>query len=168
MIIIIIYMIISFLLDGLLSNYTSIHIINPGYLNTIYSLIALIISFNYFTNYNKYIKILVIIGILFDIVYTNTFILNIIIFYVIYLIINFLNTYIPNNIFTINLKTLIGITIYHLITYIILLLVHYINYPFTMLLIILRGSIIATIIYTTISYYLLKNIYYKKYDKKIK
>lgn len=168
MIIIIVYMIISFLLDGFISNYTNINIVNPSYFRTIFSLIALIISYNYFDNENKYLKILFIVGILFDIVYTNTFILNIFIFYIIYLVIKYINTYIPNNIFTINIKSLLGISLYHIITYIILLLVNYMNYSFNLLLLILSRSIISTIIYTSISYYLLKKIYYKKYDKKIK
>ena len=168
MIVIILYMIISFLLDGLISNYTCINIVNPSYLRTIFSVVALIISFNYFDNNSKYLKILVVVGILFDIVYTNTFMLNIILFYLIYLIIKYLNVYIPNNIFTINIKCLLGIFIYHLLSYIILLLVHYMNYSFSLLLIILTRSIIMTIIYTSISYYIVGKIYYKKYDKRIK
>lgn len=168
MIVIIVYTIISFLLDGLLSNYMSINIINPSYFRTIYSVISLVIIFNYFDNDTKYLKILLIIGILFDIVYTNTFLLNIIIFLIIYIIIKKINIFIPNNIFTINLKSFLSITIYHTLSYIILLLANYQNYPFKYLLLILSRSIIMTIIYTTISYFLLKKIYFKIYDKKIK
>ena len=105
MIVIIVYTIISFLLDGLLSNYMSINIINPSYFRTIYSVISLVIIFNYFDNDTKYLKILLILGILFDIVYTNTFLLNIIIFLIIYIIIKKINIFITNNIFTINLKS---------------------------------------------------------------
>lgn len=168
MIVIIAYTIISFLLDGLLSNYMSINIIDPSYFRTIYSVISLVIIFNYFDNDTKYLKILLIIGILFDIVYTNTFLLNIIIFLIIYLINKKINIFIPNNLFTINLKSFLSITIYHTLSYIILLLANYQNYPFKYLLLILSGSIIMTIIYTTISYLLIKKIYFKIYDKKIK
>ena len=168
MIIIIIYTIISFLLDGLISNYTSINIINPSYLRTIYSIISLVIIYNYFENDNKYLKIMVTIGFLFDIIYTNTFLLNIFIFRIIYIIIKVLNEYIPNNLFTINIKSLIAICIYHLLTYFLLLLAHYDNYSSKLLFTILKCSIIMTIVYTSVSYILLKKIYYKKYDKKIK
>ena len=168
MIIITIYTFISFLLDGLISNYISINIVNPSYLRTIYSIISLVVIFNYFENSKKYLYILIILGILFDIVYTNTFLLNIVLFLLIYLILKQLDFYLPNNIFTINLKSLICISIYHIASYLILLLSQYHNYKFKILTLILSRSIIMTIIYTTISYLILKKIYFIKYDKKIK
>lgn len=168
MIIIIIYTIISFFLDGLISNFTSINIIDPSYFRTIYSVIALVISYHFFENDRKYLKILIILGILFDIVYTNTFLLNIFIFIIIYLFIKRINICIPNNLLTINLKSLLAIIIYHSLSYLILLLANYSNYQFDLLILILSRSVIMTIIYTTISYLIVKKIYYKKYFKKIK
>ena len=168
MIVIIIYTIISFLLDGLLSNYMSINIIDPSYFRTIYSIISLVIIYNYFDNNTKYLKILLVLGMFFDIVYTNTFLLNVVLFLIIYLIIKKINIFIPNNIFTINLKSILSITIYHILSYLILLLSNYHNYSIRLLTLILSRSIIVTIIYTTISYLVLKKIYFKIYDKKIK
>lgn len=168
MIIMVIYTVISFLLDSLLSNYINTSLIDPSYLRTIYSVISLVIIFNYFENKTKYLVITIILGILFDIVYTNTFLLNIVIFYLIYIVLNILDYYISNNLFTINLKSLIAITIYHILSYLILLLVHYNNYDSSLLSLILLRSIIMTIIYTTISYLIIKKIYYLKYNKKIK
>ena len=164
MIVIIIYTVISFLLDGLVSNYLPSSITSISPLITIYSLISLIIIYNLLAEEKKYLKILFIIAILFDIVYTNTFILNIILFFIIYLFIKKINYYIPNNLFTINIKTILSIWLYHIFTYIIFILVNYNNYPIKILLTILYKSIIMTIIYTTISYILLGKIY----DKKIK
>jgi len=168
MIIIIIYMILSFLLDGLISNYISINIVDPSYLRTIYSVVALVIIYNYFDNEGKYLKILLILGILFDIVYTNTFLLNIFLFIIIYLFIKEINIYIPNNLLTINLKSLLSIIIYHSLSFLILLLANYSNYSSKILWTIISRSIIMTAIYTTISYFAIKKIYYKKYSKKIK
>ena len=168
MIIIIIYTIISFLLDGLISNFTNINIVDPSYFRTIYSVISLVISYHFFENDHKYLKVLIILGILFDIVYTNTFLLNIFIFIIIYLFIKKINIYIPNNILTINLKSLLSLTIYHTLSYLILLFAGYSNYTFNLLTLILLRSIVMTIIYTTISYLIIKKIYYKKYFKKIK
>ena len=168
MILIIIYTIISFLLDALISNYTNINIIDPSYFRTIYSVVSIVIIISYFDNKTKYLYLLITLGIFFDIVYTNTFLLNIFIFMIIYFVINFIDIYIPNNLFTINLKSLIAISIYHIVSYIILLLVHYNNYSLRLLFIILTRSIIMTIIYTTISYLVIKKLYYKFYLKKIK
>jgi len=168
MIIAIIYVTLSFILDGLISNYVSINLVNPSYLRTIYTVISLIVIYHYFENEKKYLSILLILGIFFDIVYTNTFCLNIFIFFIIYLIINHLNYLIDNNLFTINIKGIISIIIYHVLTYILLLLVNYNNYNLNILLTIIIRSIIMTIIYTTISYLLLNKIFKKLDNRKIK
>ena len=167
MIIIIVYTIISFLLDALTSNLINTTLNNPSIFNTIYSFIFLVIIYNYFDNDNKYLKVLLILGILFDIVYTGTILLNIIIFLVIYIIIRIINDYIPNNLLTINIKSLLAIAIYHIMSYLILDIVHYDNFT-SKLLMILPRSIIMTIIYTSLSYVIFKKIYFKKYSKKIK
>jgi len=168
MIIAIIYVTLSFILDGLISNYVSINLVNPSYLRTIYTVISLIVIYHYFENEKKYLSILLILGILFDIVYTNTFCLNIFIFFIIYLIIKQLDYLIDNNLFTINIKGIISIIIYHVLTYILLLLVNYNNYNLNILLTIIIRSIIMTIIYTTISYLLLNKIFKKLDNRKIK
>lgn len=168
MILIISYLIFSFILDGVMSNYVSINLIDPSIFRTIYSLVALVIIYDYFKNDRKYLYIIVTLGILFDIVYTNTFILNIIVFLVIYLILEKLDYLIPTNLLTINLKTLISIFTYHIMTYLILLMVHYNNYNLSLLWKILTRSIIMTIIYTSISYLVIKKIADKNNLKKIK
>ncbi len=152
MISVLIHVIVSFLLDGLLSNHINTNIINPSYFMTIYSLISLIVIYNYFENEKKYLYILLVTSILFDIVYTNTLFLNVFIFLIIYLIIKRINYYIPNNLLTINIKSILAITIYHTMTYILLLLANYYSYSFKLLGIILSRSIIMTIIYTSLSY----------------
>lgn len=168
MIIAIIYVTLSFILDGLISNYISINLVNPSYLRTIYTVISLIVIYHYFENKKKYLYILLILGILFDIVYTNTFCLNIFIFFIIYLIIKQLDYLIDNNLFTINIKGILSIITYHVLTYIILLLVNYNDYNLNILLTIIIRSIIMTVIYTTISYLLLNKIFKKIDNRKIK
>lgn len=165
MIIAIIYVIISFLLDGLMSNILPFNLVDPSYLKTIYSIISLVILYNYFDNKQKYLKILIILGIFFDIVYTNTFILNIIVFLVIYIILSIVDYMLPTNIITINIKSISCIFLYHILTYIILLLANYNSYSIKLLGIILLRSIIMTIIYTTISYLIMNKIYDNKLIK---
>lgn len=162
MIISIIYVLISFLLDGIISNIVPFNLVDPSYFKTIYSLISLVIIYNYFDNQKKYLSILVILGILFDIVYTNTFILNVIVFFTIYIVLSNLDYLIPNNIITINIKSIVCISLYHILTYIILLLANYNSYSIKLLFIILLRSIIMTIIYTTISYLIMNKIYDNK------
>lgn len=167
MILIIIYVIISYLLDGLISNYIPTNLVNPSYLRTIYSIISLVIIYHYFENYKKYFYITISLGFLFDIVYTNTFPLNTILFPIISIIIKQLDYFLPNNILTINILSLLSIYIYHITTYFILLLTHYNSYTINLLLMILLRSTIMTIIYTTISYFVMRKIYQLHYNKPI-
>ncbi len=162
MIVLLIYLIFSFILDAFSSLYLNFSIETISIFKTIYTIISLVIIYNYFKNKTKYLIILTISGILFDIVYTNTFILNIVIFLVIYLIIKYLDYLMPNNIFTINVKSIISIIIYYILTYLIMLLSNYSIYPFILLLKIITHSLIMTIIYTTISYLILEKINIKK------
>ena len=159
---VIIYVIISFLLDGIISNILPFNLVDPSYFKTIYSVISLVIIYNYFDNHQKYLKILITLGIFFDIVYTNTFILNIVVFLIIYLVLSNLDYVITTNIFTVNLKSIVCVSTYHIITYIILLLANYNHYSIKLLGIILLRSIIMTIVYTTISYLLMNKIYDNK------
>lgn len=168
MIVIIIYLIISFLLDSIISLYIPASLTTLSYFKTIYTLVSLVVIFNYFENSKKYLIIAIIIGALFDTVYTNTFLLNIVIFIVDYFLLTELDYIIPNNLFTINIKSLSALYTYHILTYIILLLTHYNSYSFSILLNILMKSTIMTIIYTTISYLLIKKIYWRHFDRKIK
>ena len=162
MIVAVTYVIISFLLDGIISNLISFDLVDPSWFKTIYSIISLVILYNYFDNQKKYLSILIVLGIFFDIVYTNTFILNVVVFLIIYLILSRLDYVITTNIFTINLKSIVCISSYHILTYIILLLSNYNNYSIKLLGLILLRSIIMTIIYTSISYLLMNKIYDNK------
>mgnify|MGYP000077326213 FL=1 len=125
MIVIIIYLIISFLLDSIISLYIPASLTTLSYFKTIYTLVSLVVIFNYFENSKKYLIIAIILGALFDTVYTNTFLLNIVIFIVVYFLLTELDYIIPNNLFTINIKSLSALYTYHILTYIILLLTHY-------------------------------------------
>ncbi len=158
MIILLIHLIFSFVLDALSSLYLNFSLETVSIFKTIYTVVSLVILYNYFNDKTKYIIILILSGILFDIVYTNTFILNIVIFLVIYMIIKYLDYLMPNNIFTINLKSIISIIVYYILTYLIMLISNYDIYPINLLLKIITHSLIMTIIYTTISYLILKKI----------
>ena len=166
MTLVIIYTIISFLLDGLMANFTNFSLTNLSYFTTIYSVIALVIIYNYFNNDQKYLKILIILGILFDIVYTNTFILNIFIFLIIYFVLKSINTYLPNNLFVINIKALLAIIIYHTLSFVILSLANYSNYSIKLYLSVLSHNLIMTIIYTSISYLIIKKYIIKSIIKR--
>jgi len=156
--IIITYIIFSFLLDSISTNYLSFEINNLSYLKTIYTIISLIVSYQYFKNEKKYLILIIITSIIFDIRYTNTFILNPTIFIIIYILNLIINNHFQNNIITINLKSIISIIVYNIMTYVILILSNYNIYKLNILYNIIIRNIPMTIIYTTITYLLLKKI----------
>ena len=128
MIIPIIFLIISFFLESFMSIYFPSTLINPSILSCLYTLITLIIIYPYFYNEKKYYILLIIFGLLIDITYTNTFVFNTILFIMLSIIIKLLNVILPNNIFTINLKSLIIVILYHLLSFIILNIINYNSY----------------------------------------
>lgn len=157
-----VYIILSFLLDGLISNYLNFTISSISYFTTIYTIISFAVSYNYFSNKKKYLLVLLIMGLLFDIVYTNTFPLNVIVFILIGMLVGYLDESLPSNILTINIKSYLSIILYHILSYLILLISHYNSYDLYLLKEILLRSIIMTIIYTTLSYFIIKKINPKK------
>ena len=120
MIISIIYLIISFLLENIMSNIFPSYLGQTSYFTTIYTIIALAIIYPYFISEKKYFILVVIFGILFDITYTSTFMVNLVIFILIGIIIKLLNNIMNNNIFMSNIISIISIITYHILTFIIL------------------------------------------------
>lgn len=159
MIISIIYLVLSFILDNFMSNIFPSTLSMVSFFTTIYIIISFVIIYPYFSNEKKYYILLIVFGILFDILYTSTFVINMVLFFVLGIVIKILNNVFPNNIITTNLISVIVISFYHIISFIILVLFGNIDYEITLLFNIIIRSVIMTIIYTSISYYVMKFIY---------
>ena len=168
MIISIIYLTISLVLEVIMSNFFSSTLSNTSFLSTIYTLIALVVIYPYFNNDKKYFILIIIFGILFNILYIGNIIFTMILFITIGITIKVLYNIFPENIFMTNLISIIIITIYHILSFIILNIMSSIDYDFILLINIIISSIIMTIIYTTISYYIIKIIYNRFNIKQIK
>ena len=159
MIISIIYLVISFLLEGIMSN------IFPSYFTTIYIIISFAIIYPYFDNDKKFFILIFIFGILFDILYTSTIFVNTFIFIIIGIVIKILYNILPGNVFMTNIISYVGIIIYHILSFIILMITGYGDYSIILLFNIIIHSIFMTIIYTSISYFIMKFMY-NKFDIK--
>ena len=168
MIISIIYLIISFILDNFMSNIFPSTLNNISYFTTIYIIISLVIIYPYFSNEKKYYLLVIVFGLLFDILYTGTFIFNLVLFLVISMVIKLLNNIFPFNVFTTNFISVIAIGIYHILSFIILSLVSSVGYDFVLLINVIVRSVLMTVIYTSISYFVMKYIYGKFNVKQIK
>jgi len=106
--------IISFLLDGIFSLIFN----NNSLFLSLFSLMCLILIYPYLKCNNNIFYFGIVIGIFFDIVYTQTLFLNTIIFFLISMLIYYYYKYMPYNIINIILLSLIIIVLYRFITYI--------------------------------------------------
>lgn len=168
MIVSIIYIIISFILENIMSNIFITTLNNVSPFTTIYTIIALVVIYPYFASDKKYFLLVIIFGFLFDTIYTSTILLNLTIFLVISLLIKTLNNIISDNIIMTNIISLISVATYHILTFIILNIVTSKSYSIILLGKILTHSIMMTIIYTSISYIIIKYLYSKLSIKQIK
>jgi len=168
MIIVSIYLVLSFLLEGVSSLYVRYSLINPSIFMTLYVLIGLVVIYPYFINKKKYMYLVIIFGILFDVIYTNTLFINLVIFILIYLFNRLLDEVLPNNIFVINIKSYLAVILYYTLTYVIMVLTNYASYPISMLFRIYYSNIIMSVIYTIVSYIVLKGLTNKFNVKEIK
>lgn len=168
MIVSIIYLIVSFVLENVMASIFPATLGSVSYFTTIYTIIALVVIYSYFANEKKYYILVIIFGALFDILYTSTLLINVVFFILIAVIIKVLNTIMSDNIFTTNVISIISIIIYHLLSFVILNLETSQTYSLILLGKIITHSILMTIIYTTISYVIIKLIYNKLDMKQVK
>lgn len=168
MIVSIIYLIVSFVLENVMASIFPATLGSVSYFTTIYTIIALVVIYPYFANEKKYYILVIIFGALFDILYTSTLLINVVFFILIAVIIKVLNTIMSDNIFTTNVISIISIIIYHLLSFVILNLETSQTYSLILLGKIITHSILMTIIYTTISYVIIKLIYNKLDMKQVK
>ena len=168
MIVSIIYLIISFLLENIMANIFTSTLGNPSYFTTMYTIIALVVIYPYFSNDKKYLILVVVFGALFDILYSSTILINLVIFFMVAVVIKILNNIISDNIIMINIISIISVTVYHLLTFIILNIATSSVYSISLFLGIITHSVLMTIVYTSISYLIIKLIYNKIDVKQIK
>lgn len=153
-----IILLISFFLDGIMSNYFTSITSHISLFNTIYSIIALSCIAGHFNNKKKYFILIALIGLCFDIVYTNTLLLNVFIFIILGLNAILLNSKLPNNILYNTLISLINIFLYYILTYLMLTITNYLNIKINILLHILICSIIMSIIYSIIITFIINKL----------
>lgn len=168
MLISIIAVLISAFIQGSISNYLGYAYENLSIFSTIYVLIALLTINPYFENKKKYFILLIIIGLIIDIAYTNTFGLNVCLFIVGYYFSKAFHFFFPYNWLTISISNLISIFIYHIISFLLLTILKYDTYTFSYLLKILKHSIIMTIAYSSILHILVNYIFKKFQLKEVK
>ncbi len=151
--------ILSFLLDGLLSIYSEF----DWPFITFFSVIALVLVYPYFLHHDKnYFKACLILGIAYDLIYTNTIFFNMLLFLLLGVIIKKMYDYFTNNILNSILINLIVILFYLLCSYFILILIGYLPLDISLIIDNLLSIIIINNIYFILIYLVVRLIAKKR------
>ncbi|MDD4036422.1 MAG: rod shape-determining protein MreD [Bacilli bacterium] len=164
MILIVITIIISFLLEGLVSHFFPFMLNNIGAFYPMFTLISLVLIYPYFNKDNtKFSRVGILAGLFYDMVYTNMFPFNIVSFFIMTLLIRLLNLYLSNNYINALIMCLTVLIGYEFSNFIVLNIIGYTTISFNSFFYKLYNSILINLLYVIIGYYLLTRIS-KKYN----
>ena len=159
------FIIFSFVLESIVSNLVPI---NTNFFNPCFVLVSLIVLYTYFDKYSKkYLITCLIVGFIYDLVFTSTLFFFSIIFLILGLIIKYICSKISNNFISVNILTLIIIILFRVIVYFTLVVTNYFVYDFNYLIKGIYSSILLNVIYASILF-LLTEIIGKKFNIKKK
>ena len=141
--------IISFVLDSIVSNFISINTLFAP----LFTLMSLIIVYPYFNyNHKHFIITAFITGMAYDLIYTNTIIIHGLLFIAIAFLIIKLNVVFSNNYLNVVIMAIISIIVYRLISYGLLLITNNISFNWIVLLKSIYQSLLINIIYILLTF----------------
>ena len=142
---IICFLVISFILDGFLSNYLSNSLFVP-----LFSLVSLLSLRIYFKNEMDYYKCACVLGLFYDIVYTNTFIFYACVFLLMAFIIKKISGIFASNFLNLSIGVIIVVFIFRIITYLCFWFTREFAFDYHMLLRGIYSSLILNIFYANV------------------
>ncbi len=148
----ILFIILSFILEGTISNLVSPNsIILP-----LFTMTSLVICYPYFNKTKKYHFIItsIIIGIIYDIAYTNSLFINTFTFIICCLIIIYIDNYIHDSLLNKTIINIIMILLFKTISYLLLFIFGFIKFNYNILLKGIYSSLVLNIIYGIILYFI--------------
>ena len=157
----IIILVISFLLEGIVSNFVPMN----GFLIPLFTLISLIIIYPLFDETNEYYKYAFVTGLVYDLFYTDTILFHAIIFCFIALIITRLNLVLSDNYLNVLVIIALCILIYRIINYVFLVIVGTVMFDVADLLFSVLNSYVINLIYGLIVFFVVKKLQ-RKYKYK--
>jgi rod shape-determining protein MreD len=150
----IILLLITFLLEGVLSNYLS---------NIMFILVTLIIIEPYIFKNKNYYLIAFILGLTYDLAYTSTFLLNAILLLILSLVIRKIHLHFSLNLMSVPFIITFSIIIHRTLSSLVLYLIGYHNFEVSLIFNSVINSLIINIIYG-IGLYMITNYLSKKYN----
>lgn len=150
----VIILIVSFLLEGVISNFVSIN----GFMAPLFTLVSLIVICPLFDDVSEYYKYVFVTGLVYDLFYTDTIIFHAIIFCFMAFIITRMNLVLSDNYINFLIIMAICILIYRTFTYSLLVLVSSVSFSFIALILSILKSLIINLIYSAILFFVLKKV----------
>ena len=147
----ILLLVISFFLDG----YISTLINNNSLFNPIFSVVFIVLAYSSFNDKKKLLGCCLLLGLLYDMTFTQTLFLNVGIFIILGYVAILFNRYIPDNFFNKFILLNILIILYRTLTYIFLVLTLKLQFEFNILFQSIYRSIIINYIYFIIVTFIL-------------
>ncbi|MCI9233501.1 MAG: rod shape-determining protein MreD [Bacilli bacterium] len=153
--------IISFYLDGLCSMLFKTSLFFP-----LFTLVSLMLIYPYFKRYgNSFLKVCFLVGLLYDIVYTNMIFIHSFLFCILGYIVGFLYHMFNKNFWTLLFMNFIMIIIYQVLNFTLFLLSAKVQFSFQVLLNSIFYSILSNFLYIIILYGILRWLLkYKKIE----
>lgn len=150
----VIILIVSFLLEGVISNFVSIN----GFIAPLFTLVSLIVIYPLFDDVSEYYKYVFVTGLVYDLFYIDTIIFHAIIFCFMAFIITRMNLVLSDNYINFLIIMAICILIYRTFTYSLLVLVSSVSFSFIALILSILKSLIINLIYSAILFFVLKKV----------
>lgn len=151
MILVSITVILSFFLESIVSNFISI---NSQVLIPLFTIVSLIIIYPYFKGKeSNYFKVCAVIGFCYDIVFTDTPLMNLLLFLFIGYMIHLMNKLISTNIINVCIMILSCVILYRVSSYGILCLAGFLSFNWLSLIRSIYSSLLLNMIYGMLIYF---------------
>ncbi len=155
----------SLIFDGLLTNYLPFLVNDLSWFTPLFTLTSILIIYPFYRKKEtKYYILIFIVGIIYDLLYTNLLFLNAILFLIIALISKIIHKNFQINFFKIIIYTIIIVSLYESLTALIIIIFNLVPMTFYKLFYKITHSLIINIIYIEFIYLILK-IIPKKFKK---
>ena len=155
----VIILFISFLLEGVISNFVTM----DGYFIPLFTLIALVMICPFVSKSSKYIMYAFFTGLAYDLFYTETIIFHAIIFCFMAVIIRRLNLVLSDNFINILITVVLSVVFYRMITYGFLAFVGSVSFDFMSLGFSILKSLILNLVYSMILFLVMKKFLGKRF-----
>lgn len=142
--------ILSFFLEGFVSNIVGI---NTNFFVPLFSIVSLLIVYPYFNHEEgDFLKCCFALGLAYDLVYTDTLIVNACLFVVVGLFIRFLNSWLSNHMISISFMIVLTILMYRIMMYMILIVIGFLPLDWNVFVKSFYSSLLLNIIYGEVLY----------------